>query len=255
MNYTFRWLSVVLIFWGCSQDNSVVFTSEVFTEDMLEICKTDFCSEVTVNYLSIPQESPISASINSKIEDFIVASLFLGEDDKPAASTMEEAATDFILAYRDYQTDLPTELDNGGYIADISTTELFQNNEFVSLEMRQYIFSGGAHGYGTVHFLNIDLETGLELTPEDIFEDYAGFKKYAEEVFRNNNDIAQNESINSTGFWFDDETFYLPETIGFTSESVIAVYNAYDIASYGAGAIELEIPLSEIETFIKSTFL
>jgi len=37
--------------------------------------------------------------------------------------------------------------------------------------------------------------------------------------------IGQDNSINKTGFRFEDDVFSLPETIGFTQESVILRYN------------------------------
>ncbi|NND64317.1 MAG: DUF4163 domain-containing protein [Flavobacteriaceae bacterium] len=255
MNYRFFSFILLIFLTACTTDNTISFSSEIFTEEQLEICESDFCSEIEVNYLKALGNSKVSEKINAKINQFIIASLFLGEDDVPAAKNIDDAATDFILAYRDHQVDIPAELDSGGYFADISTVELFQNNDFLSLEMRQYLFTGGAHGYGTVHFLNIDTETGDELKTEDLFSNVEGFTDFAEKVFRNEHGIDVNDSINATGFWFDNETFYLPETIGFTESKVILIYNAYEIASYGAGAIELEIPIAEVQPFLNNVVL
>ena len=64
-------------------------------------------------------------------------------------------------------------------------------------------------------------------------------------------EIPADSSINATGFWFEDDTFYLPETIGFQDSSIIILYNPYDIASYADGTIEIIIPLEDVESHLK----
>ena len=64
-------------------------------------------------------------------------------------------------------------------------------------------------------------------------------------------EIPEDKPINSTGFWFENNTFYLPESIGFTKENVILLYNQYEIASYSSGPVELEISLEKVLPYLK----
>jgi len=85
------------------------------------------------------------------------------------------------------------------------------------------------------------------LGPKQILE---GFESYAETAFRKKYEIPADVNINNTGFWFEDDKFHLPETVGFTADSLLLLYNPYEIASYAAGAVTLNIPLEEVSTFI-----
>src|SRR5690606_11666613 len=63
--------------------------------------------------------------------------------------------------------------------------------------------------------------------------------------------IPATESINSTGFMFENDVFYLPRNIGFTDDGLLLVYERYEVASYADGPIRLTFPYPEIGRFLK----
>ena len=193
-------------------------------------------------------DEEVSEKINQKIKHFIFNSLLLGEDTIPTAKTIQEAATGFIESYNADKAQFPDMA--GEYFAEISVNEIYSSKEHICFEMRQYLFTGGAHGYGTTSFLNIDPKTGEELTSEELFKNNKEFTAFAEKKFREEQKIAKDQSINENGFWFENDKFYLPESVGFTQDSLIFVYNQYDIASYADGPIELKIAMKEAEPFL-----
>lgn len=239
---------VALLIVSCHQERNIEMSSESFTEKELSICKNSNCPEVTINYVAVFGDTKISEKINEKIKGFIFQSLLLGEDTVPTAKTIEEAATAFIESYNADKAQFPDMA--GEYFAEISVNEIYSTPEHICFEMRQYLFTGGAHGYGTTSFLNINPKTGEELTTKDLFKNNEKFTAFAEEKFRVQQKIAQEQSINDTGFWFEDEKFHLPESVGFIKDSLLFVYNQYDIASYADGPIELKIPMKEAESFL-----
>ena len=117
------------------------------------------------------------------------------------------------------------------------------------MEFKMALFTGGAHGYTSVSFLNFDPQTGELLTQKELFD--PSFSSFAEEVFRQKNGIPENEPINSTGFLFDEEKFQLPKNIGFSEKKVLLRYNPYEVASYADGSLLLEIPLEEARKYLK----
>jgi len=239
---------MALITVGCNQEKNIEFSSESFTENELPICKNTKCPEITINYVEIIGDKEISEKINNRIKKFIYSSLLMGEDSIPTAKSIQEAATGFIEVYNADKAQFPDMA--GEYFAEISVTEIYTSKEHLCFEMRQYLFTGGAHGYGTTSFLNIDPQTGEEFTSKELFKNNTDFTTFAEKKFREQQKIAKDQSINENGFWFEDDTFYLPESIGFTQDSVIFVYNQYDIASYADGPIELKIAMKEAEPFL-----
>ncbi|PKA83061.1 uncharacterized protein DUF3298 [Ulvibacter sp. MAR_2010_11] len=240
----------VVISVSCSKEVPLQFASETITESELEICKEVSCPEVTVSYVESVGDPVISEKINSKINDFIISSLYIGDEETPPkAGTISEAIAAFIKMYRTHSAEFPDMATE--YFAEVTITENYMSDDLISLEMRNYLFTGGAHGYGSTHFMNIDPKTGEEISTEALFKDLQGFTRFAEEKFREAHELATNETINTSGFWFDNDTFTLPETIGFTKETVILLYNQYDIASYASGPIELEISREEAKPFLK----
>tara|TARA_R110000851_G_scaffold333364_1_gene512514 strand:- start:247042 stop:247800 length:759 start_codon:yes stop_codon:yes gene_type:complete len=239
---------IVLISMGCNQEKNIEISSQSFTERELAICKDSKCPEVTINYVEVFGDDEISEKINTKIRNFIFSSLLMGEDTIPTAKSIEEAAINFIETYNADKAQFPDMA--GEYFAEISVNEIFSSEEHLCFELRQYLFTGGAHGYGTTSFLNIDPKTGEELTSKELFKNSKEFTAFAEKKFRSEQNIAKDQSINENGFWFENDTFYLPESVGFTQDSLIFVYNQYDIASYADGPIELKIAMKEAEPFL-----
>lgn len=239
---------IALITVGCNQEKNIEFSSESFTEKELPICKNSKCPEVTINYVEVFGDDEVSQKINKKIKNFIFSSLLMGEDTIPTAKTIQEAATGFIEVYNADQDQFPDMA--GEYFAEISVNEIYTSKKHLCFEMRQYLFTGGAHGYGTTSFLNIDPKTGEELTSKELFKNNKEFIAFAEKKFRAQQNIDKNQSINDKGFWFENDEFYLPESVGFTQDSLIFVYNQYDIASYADGPIELKIASKEAAPFL-----
>lgn len=240
---------IALISVGCNQERSIEISSESFTERELKICENTKCPEVTINYVEVFGDDEVSEKINSRIKNFIFSSLLLGEDTIPTAKTIQEAATGFIEAYNADKAQFPDMA--GEYFAEISVNEIYASKKHLCFELRQYLYTGGAHGYGTTSFLNIDPKTGEELTPKELFMDQKDFTAFAERKFRKQQNITKDESINDNGFWFENNTFYLPESVGFTQDSIIFVYNQYDIASYADGPIELKIAKDEAAPYLR----
>lgn len=239
---------IALTLVGCNQEKNIEISSESFTEKELKMCENSKCPEVTINYVTIFGDSDVAEKINKKIKNFIFTSLILGEETTPTAKTIEEAATAFIESYNADKTQFPDMA--GEYFAEISVNEIYTSKEHLCFEMSQYLFTGGAHGYGSTSFLNIDPKTGEELTTKELFKNKKELTAYAEKIFRAQQKIDEQQGINDTKFWFENDTFYLPESVGFTQDSLIFIYNQYDIASYADGPIELKIALKEAKSFL-----
>ncbi|MDN3722960.1 DUF4163 domain-containing protein [Aequorivita sp. SDUM287046] len=240
---------IALITVGCEREKKIEISSESFTENELPICENSNCPEITINYVEVFGDPEISEKINGKIKNFIFTSLLMGEDTIPTAKTIQEAATGFVKNYKEDKAQFPDMA--GEYFAEISVTEIYRSEEHICFEIRQYLYTGGAHGYGTTSFKNIDPKTGEEIPFQKLFKDKKEFATFAEKKFRHEQKIAQEQSINGTGFWFENDKFYLPESVGFTQDSIIFVYNQYDIASYADGPIELKIAVEEAKPFLR----
>ncbi len=211
-------------------------------------CSLDLCPEISIDYLKFEGDLILSEKINEKITNYIVNVLNYNEH-KLDSSDIELATTYFIEDYANDKKEFPDIITP--YSAEIIVSKAFENSRLLCLEMQHYLFTGGAHGYGAVLYLNIDPQTGENLGMDDLLKTPETFKTFAEEKFRERFKIEKNQGINSTGFWFENDSFELPETLGFTDKEVILIYNQYNIASYADGPIELILPLKEAMPFLK----
>jgi hypothetical protein len=150
--------------------------------------------------------------------------------------------------YNDFRGDHPNL--SADWEAEMEAQVNFTNRNLICIRLETYMYTGGAHGLGTVAFLNFDKITGEPLGNWEFFDDMEGFERLAEKKFRIQEHIPPNGNINTTGFMFEDDRFHLPENIGLTKKGLLLLYNPYEIASYADGSISLTIPWNEAQTYL-----
>ncbi len=220
-------LLIIILFIGCTKDASSIFSSETLSKVYKGNCKNETCPEVSVDYVILKGDKSISKKINTSIENFIINSLELEDTINSKNKTIVEAANSFLLNYEKDKAEFPDIISE--YFAEVSVCQTYTSNYIFSFELQNYIFTGGAHGYGSISFLNINPSNGEQLSTKELFKNEIEFRDYVEKLFRKEYNISTNESINSSGFWFENDTFYLPETIGFNEEEVTILISAQAI--------------------------
>jgi hypothetical protein len=135
--------------------------------------------------------------------------------------------------------------------AKVNGTIIFENKDVLTIKLESYIYTGGAHGYGTNRFLNFDKIKEVELDRQELFKNEDEFKTFTETIFRKQENVPADATINSTGFMFETENFYLPENIGYTDKGLLLFYEPYEIASFADGPIILTILYNDANKFLK----
>ncbi|SIP97933.1 DUF3298 and DUF4163 domain-containing protein [Maribacter ulvicola] len=230
------------LFLACNDKNSVSFEPLLIT--------TDSCENCTLVRIEIPQavqKTKLGKTINAALEGEIIA--LLNFDEESNAENLAEAKEAFLFDYEELAGKFPEE--STPWEATVEGTITFENNRIITIKLESYIYTGGAHGYGTNRFLNFDKLSGKELYQEDLFNNLIEFKGYAETVFRKQENIPITGSINKTGFMFETERFYLPDNIGYTENGLLLFYEPYEIASFADGPIILTIPYTKANSFLK----
>lgn len=233
---------------SCSFEKTLQFEEITITQETFEACATENCPTINVQYIKAVENDTKSGILNKHIFESVTSKIAPNEEGSSDFSTIQDALEFFI---NDYNT-LIKDFGNNFVSYDVDTfmQVSYQSEDFVSLELNYYLFTGGAHGYSGTQFLNFDVITGELLDQNSLFVDVEGLIRYSEKIFREQYQVPQERSINSSGFWFDDDQFHLPENIGFTETELILHYNQYEIASYAEGPIILTIPLIDVEAFL-----
>ncbi|MGB5668246.1 MAG: DUF3298 domain-containing protein [Maribacter sp.] len=236
----FYLLSILLLI-GCGNESNLTFETISITEK-----ECPDCPEVLVEIPKALEQTNLSKTINTALEEELISLLVF--DDEIEATSLKEAILSFKNGYQELKKLYPDE--TAGWKAKIDGEVTFEDKKKITIELKSYLFTGGAHGYNTNSFLNFDKRKGKELENWELFEDQDHFVHFAENKFRIQENIPQDNTINSTGFMFEKDEFYLPENIGFTKKGLTLLYNQYEVASYAEGAIELTLPYNEIKNYL-----
>ncbi len=234
-------LFLLFLITGCQDNRNVTFEAL-----SLENTKCKECPEVSIAIPEALGKNKLAKSINLTLQEEVISKLTF--DDEINAETMQQAIESFTNGYFELKKIYPDE--TIGWKATINGRVTYEDNNLITIELRSYLFTGGAHGYGSTNYLNFNKKRGREIDPWELFEDREGFQEYAETQFRLQQNIPVNKSINSTGFMFEKDHFYLPENIGFTEKGLKLLYNQYEVASYADGPIELTLPYKDIQKFL-----
>lgn len=241
MKSKFTCLIICILLFACNNKNTLSFEPLTIATDSCENCTT-----VNIEIPNAKGNTKLSETINSALEGEIIA--LLNFDEESNAQNLEDAKKAFVFDYEELNGKFPEE--SMPWEANIEGTITHENEEIITIEIQSYIYTGGAHGYGTNRYLNFDKVKGSELYQENLFKDIDGFKSFAETLFRKQENIPATGSINDTGFMFETESFYLPDNIGYTENGLILFYEPYEIASFADGPIILTIPYTDANPFL-----
>lgn len=237
--YTLFLLLIVIS--SCKNDSLLSFKPLLIEE--IE-CTT--CPKVKINIPKALEDEKIDKTINTAIREEIITQLNF--DDITNVNTIETAITSFKNGYLDLRGKFPEEATK--WEANIEGEITYEDKNVISIALNSYLFTGGAHGYSSIKFLTFNKKKGLELETWELFNPDFEFVKFAETKFRIQENIPQDSPINSTGFMFEDDTYILPENIGYTKKGIQLLYNQYEIASYADGPITLTIPYNEVKKYL-----
>ncbi|MHA7055650.1 DUF3298 and DUF4163 domain-containing protein [Aquimarina sp. M1] len=238
-------------FYGCQKKEPLIFQKRIIAIDDLFDCQNVDCAITEIFLIECIGENDISKNINREIEKAACATLTI--EDYTTLNTIEEAIKSFNKSYQEIKEQFPDEIIP--YEASIRCDINFINDDILSVLVDSYIFTGGAHGSGNSNFVNIALKTGMIINPENLMKDFNDFSSFVEKSFKAKYSIPENESINSTGFFFENNTFSLPSNIGFTDTHVVLIYNQYEISSYAEGPIELKFKKQEVSEYFTVNIL
>lgn len=250
--------AVLALFGSCKNNNNqkkvdeksenISFQNVSLETSDFEPCKSGGpCPKLEIDYLKAQGKGKVSEIIN-KINKLYLVEIFNTVEDSVPKETVKEAAKSFVTDFLNFKNDFPDSA--AGYEADISQEVLDTNTKTIVLKTKSYMYTGGAHGYGATNFQNFDVETGKLLSHQDLFSDLSAFRKYTEKKFREKYKIDSKENINAEGFFFENDTFALPDNIAVTSDEIILIYNPYEAASYAQGALKFVFPRKKVAQWL-----
>ena len=244
-------LFFLLLFTGCQEEKSTLeFAEKTYTTADLPACKDDICPKIDIKLLRAEGKSALVDTINNAVEKEIAAGLIISPDDQDKIKTIDQGITNFIDEFRTANAEFPDSPASQEYEFNSNSTVSEETENLLSLKMETYSYWGGAHGYASTSYLNFDKKNSTELTIEKLIKEKGKFKDMAEERFREQQGIPPKGNINETGYFFENDTFSLPQNIGFEDDELVLIYNPYEVAAYAEGQIILKIPKAVAAPFL-----
>jgi len=232
---------VLMVCFSCKKNHQLTFETTT-----LKQAPCSQCPEINITIPSAVHKKRIDNAINNGLKKEIIALLTFEDEETP--TTIPEAITSFKNGYAALQKRFPDE--TTPWEAKIAGDITFEDKDMITIRLKSYLFTGGAHGYSTTRYLNFNKKKGAELANWELFANKNDFEAFAESKFRIQERIPKETPINSTGFMFDHEEFYLPDNIGFTGKGLELCYNQYEVASYADGPIVLTLPFKEVAKYL-----
>lgn len=174
------------------------------------------------------------------VDRFVKRSL-LGSD----SPDLEETAQTFIREYEEYQETIDFART---WSMDIKTSVQLNNTDYVALQTDVYSYTGGAHGNYATLFYHYSITDKKELFFHDFIapDHQFAFQNVAEVYFWMQEQEYYGEDFSQNNYFFDNG-FYAPENVAFEQDSLLLLYNIYEIKPYVYGHTELRVPYSELD--------
>lgn len=129
---------------------------------------------------------------------------------------------------------------------------LYNDNDYVVLNIKDYWYRGGAHGLEGSTILCFDMKENKLLKLTDIITaDSATLQRMVEENFRQQQKLKTTDSLSSILF---ENRLPANENFYFTSSLLGFIYQPYEVAAYVYGFIEPAIPFSQLKPYLNSKF-
>ncbi|WP_303178964.1 DUF4163 domain-containing protein [uncultured Butyricimonas sp.] len=134
--------------------------------------------------------------------------------------------------------DKPDERPNWKYELIVDDSVFMATDQFISVRLRVYSFTGGAHGMTTYHSFNYDVKNQKFLTNKEILN-YANAAQI--------NTLLKANFKNPDGCFTMEPTLDLAGAINFNATSVYFLYGQYVLGAYACGSAEVVVPRAALK--------
>lgn len=202
------------------------------------------CASVSVTREVFEQRPALNRAVLQRM----IRQLQGNGEDQTSASNLEEVADSFLAeAARGH----------GGSSARWQLTgeakRLARRGDLLTVEIDSYLYTGGAHGMPTTHWLNWDLASDQEVPlaqviregqERDFWEEaQATHRRWLDKQPETNREFRQTWPFRrSDDFRFDDK-------------GLILLYNVYALGPYVLGPVELTIPWKDLRGIVHEQYL
>jgi hypothetical protein len=199
-------------------------------------------------------DTQTNSVLTKKINASIQAELCLNQAGDMAYQSVNQRMDDFIQDFKENQAEFK-KMDlkfASKWLSEININVLLNNGYFISYQIDETNFTGGAHANVWKRFYNFSVKNTTKLTLDDIFlENYEGpLSKIAENYFKKAVGLSTNTNIEETDFEFESGAFELSPHFALQKDALHFYYNPYDLGPFALGEVSFSIPYVEIRPLL-----
>jgi hypothetical protein len=135
-----------------------------------------------------------------------------------------------------------------------TSLDVRENKGIASIVCSSEGYGGGAHGFSSINIVHYDVNTGNELTLDNVMVDnyLPELKKIATKVLRKQNEVPDDKTLNQYGYSMDDnEKLVLAKSFTFDGYHIEFLYGRYEAGPYAMPPPMLRISYDDIKHLIK----
>ena len=228
---------VFLLLISCDKEVKVDFSEEII--------ETSEGAEIALNFPKAEGTKEVTNRINQTLENYIIKQINVSENDDTDGN-IHDAIAKFNNEYISFKNDFPDSAQQWEVLIDGEVT--YRSPEIISIAITTYLDTGGAHGNTNVRFFNFNPQTGKQYNKKELISNVQGLSEVIKEKLATEIKEETSEIIMEDVFFGKD--FQLPETLGYSDEGLIVLYNPYEVASYSQGIVEFTIPFADVSEFL-----
>jgi hypothetical protein len=232
---------------SCDNNTSVDYLNTTYKtiKNQVGTCNDDDenndkpCGKVDIKY-------PVFSGNDKKIDKIINERITKIISDFYDAKTIDGTSEKFLADFSSFITEFPDVVLNQWNL-NINLKVDNNSEQLLSLTVKMYGYTGGAHGFSSITYFNFNPKTGKLLTLEDVVTDVDKVTALAKSVFIEQKKINPEKSINEQGYWFVNDDFSVNNNFKISPEGITFHYNQYEIAPYAEGDTDLLIPINKLK--------
>ncbi len=234
---------LVIVKNNISCSNKIIFERKIYNSSTTQLNPSDSKANISMEVVQAKNSDSINKTIFNTIKEI---SNYI-DTEKFSIKNYKDLTRNFIYAYQEHKNKYKAATDpNWEYLLD-SNIE-YENESYVNIVI-SYYSSLGDEGYGAKRSLIFDKVSGNQLKLKNIFNNLSEVSKIVETEFRTKYQIPQG-NINSTGFHFPNNAFFLTDNITLNEDSVTFIYNINEIAPFDQGTFEVSMKTIELEKYL-----
>ena len=220
--------------------------------DSMELVRKDKLMEITCHLQFIAGNNTAADSINASISQHVL--------EQERNSNVREAMHRYVKkTYEQNEPEVTEMKSQGEYFADMLFTFEHEGrflddtpDSIITYAATSYIYTGGAHGYSSMRYMNFSRKTGHLITLEEVL-DLSRQKEIVQLIIR---DLMQQFGCNSVQ-QLEDQGFIgirdtnVTDNFHIGSRGITFVYNPYEIACYAMGKQSVTLTYQQLKPYKK----